>query len=250
MDSDLVRRAQKGDENAFARLVEAIGPRVPNVGDPDSSPSDADRSPATPGGSDLRQWLAAGDIPAGMHVVEDPLPLRITLALPEGMELFTIMHREVGLCLGPCGDGYSGIDIWVPEVAAVDPCRVASGLMDPLSGATDDLVAYLTSQDLLNIRGPEPSIIGGHPATYLEMVATEGITDCDRGVLRLNGARTETGQLVHLLRAPGTVGQMWITEVAGVLVAIDLVVTPETTAEEIALLREVVESMRIEPRAG
>lgn len=218
-----------------------------NVGDPDPSPTGPD---ASGGGTDVQMWAAAGEIPPGTYFADEPFPVRVTMTLPDGFELFTAMHREVALCLGPCGDVYAGIEIWVPEVAATDACDASAGLIDPFGEDADEVVAYLGSHELLDASPPEPSIIGGHPATYLETAARDEAAGCIGGSLRLFGARTETGQLVHHLQEPGYVDRIWVLEVDGVTVVIDVIANPTTTEQEVELMREVVESMRIEPAGG
>jgi hypothetical protein len=136
----------------------------------------------------------------------------------------------------------AGLGFWIVQNVYADPCD-ASGVADPPLGPTvDDLVDALGSLPRHQATEPRDEMIGGLPATYLELTADE-----ERGDCALPGFRAWTAGSDLRESPPGERNRLWILDVDGTRVMVDLAIPPNADADVIAELEDVIASLRIEP---
>jgi hypothetical protein len=135
-----------------------------------------------------------------------------------------------------------GLGFWIVQNVYGDPCN-ASGVADPQIGPTvEDLVDALESLPRHQATQPRAETIGGLPATYLELTA-----DDERGDCALPGFRAWTAGSDLRESPPGERNRLWILDVDGTRVMVDLAIPPNASGALVAELESVVESLRIEP---
>lgn len=210
----------------------------PNVGGPEptATPSGTPDPQAT-----LRFW-SGRELPGGEYLVDEPFPVPITLTVPGGgWTAFGATEDLAAICTDGCEQpDRVGLGFWVVSNLYADACD-PSGIADPPIGASvDDLVAGLSGMPRHSATEPRPATIGGHPATYLELTADADLGDC-----ALPGFRAWIAGQEIRESPPGEVDRLWLLEVDGVRLMIDLAIPPGAPASDVAELEAVVESLRI-----
>jgi hypothetical protein len=163
----------------------------------------------------------------------------ITIDVPDGYEAF---NESVVFSQGPAD---TGVGLWGVGWFFADACKWRG--TQSATSSTDDVVAALTGQKGLRASTPADVTIDGYVGTYLEVtVASQAKLDrCDDGrftAFALAG-ETATGQR-HLERV-GQPELLWILDVDGHPLVIDVLATDEERAE----LGQLVESIKIDPVA-
>ena len=211
----------------------------PNVGAPDPS---AAPTPTTDPMSRLQFWTGR-ELPPGEYVIDDPFPARIRITVPSGWHAFGATETLAGICTNACEQpDRVALAFWIVTNVYADPCDRA-GLADPPIGeSVDDLVAALVDLPRREATAPRAESIRGYPATYLELTADGTLGDC-----ALPGFRAWTAGTEFRESPPGERDRLWILDVDGTRLMVDIAWPPNASAEDVAELETVIESLRIEP---
>ncbi|MGQ0607490.1 MAG: hypothetical protein ACT4OQ_03385 [Chloroflexota bacterium] len=217
--------------------------QLANIGD--RGPSDPSPSPTSEAQQGLGFW-SGFDLPAGEYLVDDPFPHRIRITVPEGWESHGVAAGLASLCSNECQlPERSGLAFWDVTNVYTDPCD-PGGLADPPVGPNVDvLVTALTELPRHEASAPTATSVGGLDATYLELTADTDLGDCSLGGLRgwIAGSDARTSP-------PGDHDRLWILEVDGRRLMIDIASPSDASASEIAELEGMVDSIRFEPAGG
>ena len=209
-------------------------PRPDDVGGPSPSPSPSP-SPtiaASPTASVAPSLPQEGLLAPGAYSYEGT-GVRVTLTVPAGWEGggFFVSRPESE---SPNG---ASLGFRQPTVVYSDPCD--EGTSRPLDSTVADLVIALAS--LPHVTDPvlEQVTLSGFNGHHLSFVVdTEGI-DCIMALYRQ----------VEFVRAPdnGQRLELWILDVAGTRLVVDVATDPGTSADVRAELQAMVDSIVIEP---
>lgn len=205
-------------------------------------------SPATPSVSPSFSQPASGtSAPASREfIVDEPFPLRITADVTSAWQLWTptVGADAVAIYEGSPDppDGRVIVFAIVQNLLA-DPCNTAAGGMDPPVGpSVDDLAAAFAAQPNTDATDPVAVSIDGYDGLYLDYTNIGGDAPCQT----LTRWRSSMGDREALLNERD---QVWILDVDGVRLVIDAASFPGTSAEDLADMRAIIESLSIEPIA-
>ena len=220
--------------------INLLGPT--NVGPPGPSPV---VSPSHDVTTDLQFW-SGREVPGGTYVIGEPFPARITMTVPAGWSAFGVTEGLAAICSNACLQPERvGLGFWIVQNVYADACD-SSGVADPPIGPTvDALVDALGALPRHQATQPRQETIGGLPATYLELTA-----DDERGDCALPGFRAWTAGSDLRESPPGERNRLWVLDVGGTRLMVDLAIPPTASADQVAELEAVVESLRIEPIAA
>jgi hypothetical protein len=208
----------------------------PNVGAPDAS-----ATPTPDVRSGLLFW-SGRELPAGEYVIDQPFPTRLRLTVPDGWQAFGVTDHLAAICTNACEQPERvGLAFWIVTNTYADACDAAGAHDPPIGPEVDDLVAALTSMPRHEATTPRAVTVGGLPATYLELTAAPSLGDC-----ALPGFRAWTTGPDVRESPPGERDRLWVLDVQGVRVMIDLAIPPTAGAAEVAELEAVVDSLRFE----
>jgi hypothetical protein len=165
---------------------------------------------------------------------------RITMDIPDGYE------GHGGYAVIKLGEN-QGMSTWVVGNVYADPCHWIGTLLEPPVGSSvDGLVAALASQKGHHASTPTDVTVDGFTGKYMEMTvpARIDLADCHGGQFRTwvdpdGGARW--------LR-PGQRDLLWILDVDGTPLMIDVALGAGTSAQDRAERIQIVKSVRIDPR--
>ena len=119
-----------------------------------------------------------------------------------------------------------------------DDCAKRAGAVDGRA-TVDDLVAFLAGQPLIDISENTDVTLDGYRGKYLEFTRTAGEIDCGWGGLDGWPASSPT--------ASNEDDRVWILDVEGAPLVIDAFTPPGASDGVTAELRQIVESIQIEP---
>jgi hypothetical protein len=203
------------------------------VGEPSGSPAPT----ATPR---VFASLPGGELEPGTYPIDglDGPPLDIMVTVPDGWEGlagFAVLKNDVSL------------GFWHVDNLYVDPCHTSLGLLDPPPGPTvHDLALALAAQPLRSGTDPTPIEVDGYAG---EMVTIEVPVDADLAACDdeeygswssdVHGARGHT--------TPGERDEILIVDVDGVRLVIDASTFPDSSDEDVAELRTVIDSIQLAP---
>jgi hypothetical protein len=218
--------------------INSFGGSDGRPGGSDQSPSPSPTTSPTPISS-----LPSGPLDPGTYVLSAApggtfdFSHRITIGVPSGYEgVFGWM------VLGP----NTSVNFGIVDNVFADPCRWGGTLLDPPVGPrVDDLVAALA-----NLPGhataPADVTLNGYAGRQIELTTPTGFVDCEEGEIRT--WTFAPGEDDYRSVEPGQHNQLWILDVDGVRLVLDVSYTPDATAQDRAELLQIVESIRIEPR--
>jgi hypothetical protein len=211
--------------------------RTADVGGPDPSTAPS----ATPDVRATLEFWSGREMPAGEYVIDEPFPARITMAVPDGWNAFGMTKDLAAICTNDCEQpDRVGLGFWVVSNVYDDACDVSGAADPPIGSSVEDLVGALLGMSRHVATEPRAEMIGGHPATYLELTADADLGDC-----ALPGFRAWiAGQEVRE-SPPGERDRLWILEVDGVRLMVDLAIPPNAPASDVAELEAVIDSLRI-----
>lgn len=201
----------------------------PTIDGPGTSTSTRPTEPPAP-------LPSTGRIEPGTYVTNpaDPIvPLAITFTLPEGWE-------NGGWALIKNG---TNLSFWTVTNTYADPCRWSTTALDPpLGPSVDDLVVALRAQAGRNTTAPTPASVGGYSGQRIELDWPADVVpqrDCDGGEYRLwifgdNAPRANT---------MGVHSTIWIVDVDGLRVAIEVDTPPNASADQLVENELIVESI-------
>lgn len=191
---------------------------------------------------------ASGPLEPGTYVVSTldrgfDASHRITITVPDGYENFE------GFAVGPrlaSGETQTAVSAWVVGNVYDDPCHRSRTALDPaVASSVESLVAALANQRGLHASTPIDIEVDGYTGRYLERTVLAGITltDCDENQFR-TWLDTDGGARYIL---PGQLDLLWIVDVDGVPLVIDVAIRSPRWAHVRAELIQIVESIRIDP---
>jgi len=167
----------------------------------------------------------------------------VTIDVPEGYEGF-----EGFAVLGPSRGTQTGVSVWAIGQVYADACKWSgTQLPPPTVGSANDLAAALASQEGLRVSTPTDATVDGFAGTYMERTVPAGSKTfrCDEGVFRV---WLDTGGGDRYLGGAGQLDLLWILDVGGVPLVVDVSLGAEASAQDRAELVQMVESIRIDPR--
>ena len=190
----------------------------------------------------LKYWTGR-EIPAGTYYVDEPFPMRIAFTVPDGTVGYGVVSGLAALCATTCEPEKAGLDFWEVDNGYADGC--AGKILDtPIGPSVDDFVAYLHDVEGVAVTSVSDVALGGFAGTYVETVADDDLSDCRDGMLSLFLKRD--GGIYSRQVVAGSVDRMWVLDVDGRRLVVDLFSTPDGSDAQIADLLSVVESIRIE----
>jgi hypothetical protein len=186
---------------------------------------------------------SSGLLPPGTYVIDDPFPVRVSMDLDEGWNVWSGIAPDAAAIYqdGTNSPDGHGIILAIVENLSADPCDMLSGgLQPPLGSTVDDLASGLASQPATEVSETTEVTIDGYSGTYLEYTMTGGGEGCPTRIRRW---QTSVGPREAILNEHD---QVWILDVDGVRLVIDAFSFPGTPDARLAELQQVVESMRID----
>lgn len=191
--------------------------------------------------------ISEGFLEPGRYVISTLNPdfdasHQITIDVPDGYE-----GLQGGWAAAKSGTDQTGVSTWVVANVYADACKWR-GTADSQVSSVDGLVAALAGQRGLRVSTPTDATVDGFAGTYMERTVPAGINvaDCDGAQFRVWLDSTRTGE--RYLGGPGQLDLLWILDVDGVPLAIDVSLDAGTSAQARAELVQIVESVRIDPR--
>lgn len=108
-------------------------------------------------------------------------PVRVTFSVPAG---WTYSFTNPAGSFVRNEQNTAGVGWFVTKNLYRDPCHWLNGPLDPpLGPGVDDLVNALLKLPGFVVGGPVPAIVGGLPATSLNLMQTVSTSDCDEGLV-------------------------------------------------------------------
>jgi hypothetical protein len=161
----------------------------------------------------------------------------ITMEVPEGYE------GGEGAYIQEPGSNQTGLVVMAIGDVHADACQWR-GTRSAIS-STDAAVAALLNQKGIRTSAPTDVMLDGLAASYMERTipAQAGLSECDQFEFR---TWVETGGGARYLGAPGQVDLLWILDIDGIPLVIDVSLEPGTSEQVRAELLQMVESIQIE----
>lgn len=203
-----------------------------NVGGPDATPTPNPTATAepTPAPSPIAYEISIPEISGGT----------VTLLLPSGWSR--------GGWYASKTDSDAHVSLYPVENVYGDPCQWEGSLPDPPVGPTvDDLATALSAQPMRDATASDVTL-GGYSGKLVRMSVPVGINfaDCDSGQFASwSEAGSDLPSRYH--QGPGQLDDIYILDVEGVRVIIDVSWFATTPAAELAELEEVVATLTIQP---
>jgi hypothetical protein len=171
---------------------------------------------------------------------------RVSINVPEGYAGYE------GWAAIKTGTSQTAVSTMAIGVIYADACHWQGTRLDRSQiSSTAEVAAALANQRGLRVSAPRDVTVDGFAGTYMERKVPAGtnLAKCDDGQFRvyLDAGRGSAAGQRYLV--PGELQQLWIVDVDGVPLVIDASMNPGMPAEIRAELRQMVESVRIEPRA-
>ena len=207
-------------------------PAGPSVGDPDETP--------TPTASPMA-WPALGtDLAAGTYLSDGPIPVHAIMTVPEGWIACGTGLQEFAACSGPTAS--RAVEVMIVDNVVSDPCDRSRALLDPPVGdSVDDLVAALSNLAGFEATDPVDITLDGFAGKEFELKAP-AVPACALGSIGL-GTWTRAGGTNGV--GPGEVNLLRIVDVDGVRVVIAAAYQPVVSADRIAEVRAVFDSIHL-----
>jgi len=182
-------------------------------------------------------------LPPGTYIAGAPFPLQVSLTIQDadwwtwtdgvGSDAFAAYRLSPDPPLG------HGFVFDVPDRVYTDPCDSTAGFTD-LDGTVEDFVSAMRAQPLGSSSEPVSVTIDGYSGQYVDLIRNQAGASCGT----YNRWPSSKGSRQALV---GEHDQLWVLDVDGVLLVIDVFSFQETTAEMLANVRQLVESVDIEP---
>ena len=180
----------------------------------------------------------------GTYVTGDPFRLRVTFTVPAGWEGH--MGGPYLVDLGRVGGVPGGVFFAIFERVPADPCHADQGFLDPPPGPTvDDLAMALASLPGLDVTTPTDITVDGYRGKQLTLTAPDTFDGC---------TLSREGYVIWQLplgatftMTPGERDQVWILDVDGERLVVDVPELPSSTAQQRAEVQAILDSLQIEP---
>ncbi|WP_129337085.1 hypothetical protein [Cellulomonas endophytica] len=209
--------------------------------------SSAPTATTPPAGEDAVPALAdqPSGVPlgAGRYVVRPfdavlPLPADPVLEVPAGYLPLD------GAGIRDDGDGDPrALTFWDVRAVYTHPCA-ADGYPEDVGASVADLAAALAAQPLREATAPVAVTVGGYDGLYLELgtPADLDLATCRDGYFHTWPGRSD--------RVPGATDLVWVLDVEGRRLTVDLSLPPSATAEQVEALRAVAAATTFVRRDG
>ena len=210
---------------------------------------------------------AAGGLPEGPFVVFDPttqqapfdegIPITVTIAGPGWTSVPQFGALTKGDQEDPPEGAGAGLLTGDPGAGGFyvygDPCHWESTTPDTPATTVDQLVEALAAQQSRDASAPVDVTVGGYAGKSITLhvpniapTRAEAFKDCDRETFATFGVEGIEGP-ARYQQGPGQVDQLWIVDVDGEVVVLDLTYGPATPTELIEEGRALAESATFEP---
>jgi hypothetical protein len=213
------------------------------------APSETGTAPA------VQDIMSAGQqilpVKPGTYFVDADLdpstPLRVVYEIPaEGWSSWIGAAK-----FGP-HDGHVGVSITTVVNLVTDGCRDHLAAVPPVGPTVDDLATALSELPPFEVTtAPEDVTIYGYRGKHMEWTVPDIAFDrCDAGDVRSWIApmdAAEVGDAYYGYTGPGYTEEFWILDVEGTRLMIATERSPGSPAEDLAELRDILASIRIEP---
>ena len=234
-------------------VVLAVGactssPEAADAPAPSVAPSETDTAPAV---RDMMDFEPLGPIEPGTYFIDadtDPsTPLRVVYEIPaEGWSMWIGAAK-----FGP-DDGHVGVSITTVVNLATDGCRDHLAADPPVGPTVDDLASALSELAPFEVTSPPSNVtVYGYRGKHLELTVPDVAFDrCDAGDLRSWIApmdAAEEGDAYYGYTGPGYREEFWILDVEGTRLMIAAERSPGSPPEDLAELRAILDSIRLEP---
>lgn len=213
-----------------------------------TAPSDPSLTPTI---QNVMDFEPLGPIEPGTYFVDADLdpstPLRVVYDIPaEGWS------NWIGAAKFGPDDGHVGVSITTVVNLVTDGCRDHLAAVPPVGPTVDDLATALPELAPFEVTtAPEDVTIYGYSGKHLEWIVPDIAFDrCDAGDVRSWIApmdAAEVGDAYYGYTGPGYREEFWILDVEGTRLMIAAERSPGSPPEDLAELRAVLDSIRIEP---
>ncbi len=180
-------------------------------------------------------WLQAsrGALPGGTYLLEDPFPVRLSMSVADGWAVNGgSLTRNFG------GSRTTGLSFVIVDNPAKDACN-SQGIDPPLGPSVDDLVTFLMGLPSIDIAENTDATLDGYRGRYLAYTkVAKGLT-CSGPGSEAWPTNSQDGRDEH--------HQVWILDVDGVRLVIDAFSNWAASETDLAELRQIVDSIQIEP---
>jgi hypothetical protein len=136
---------------------------------------------------------------------------------------------------------------WTVSSVYQQPCAYTRGAADP-GPSVEDLARALAAQRLTTTTKPTTVTVGGYDGLYLELTGPPrlDLTTCEGDGIDY----WESAPGTRHIQAPGQPGvdRIWILDVAGTRVVLDVGVEPAVGKQRIQELTDIVESAHFVPK--
>ncbi len=232
------------------------GTRAPT---PVSTLSSAPTPSSTSSIQDIWEFEPLAPIEAGTYFIDPDLdpstPLRVVYEVPAGWSMW------LGAVKFGDDDGHVAVSITTVANLVRDGCRDHSWADPPVGPSVDDLASALADRAPFRVTSPPRDVtIYGYGGTYLELtvpdlpVEGEGddrrFTACEGGNLKSWVAPIDTaepGDAYYGYTGPGYSEEFWILDAEGTRLMIAAERSSGSPSEDLAELRAILDSIRIEP---
>lgn len=138
---------------------------------------------------------------------------------------------------------FPGFDLYVYG----DPCEWASTRPETPATTVDEFVTAMSAQALRDASEPADVTVNGHAGKSMTLHVPDDarFADCDQGLFG-SWATWETGSPERYHQDPGQIDKLWVLDVDGKLVVIDIGYYEGTRQEVIDELEAIVESTAFE----
>jgi hypothetical protein len=188
--------------------------------------------------------LPSGPLEPGTYVLSaiDPgfdASHRITVSVPDGYEGYE------GWAVLTVGTHDAGLSFAIVNNVFADPCRWHGTLPDPPVGPrVADLVAAMANQPGRHATTPTDVTLDGYTGKQMELTAPDDFTGCDLG--RFQSWTFSPGESDTRYHHPGQHDLLWILDVDGVRLVLDVSYDPGTSKQDRAELLQMVDSVDIQ----
>ena len=227
---------------------------------PTPTPSSAPTPGSTPSIRDIWELQPFAPLEPGTYFIDPDLdpatPLRVVYEVPvEGWSMW------IGAAKFNDDDGHVAVSITTVLNLVRDGCRDHSWADPPVGPSVDDLASALADLAPFRVTSPPRDVtIYGYSGKYLELtvpdlpVEGEGddrrFTECVDGNLKSWVAPMDTaeeGDAFYGYTGPGYSEEFWILNVEGTRLVIAAERSPGSPSQDLAELRAILDSIRIEP---
>jgi hypothetical protein len=227
---------------ALAVFVIGIGLYVGQSGGLGAGLGGVDPAAATPSPTPEPKALPDGTLEPGRYVIDEPFPVRITIDVPDGWSGVPGHSKAATVWKPTAGapDYSTMIGFWVVDAVPSDPCSLTGGrsfgqAVDVLAQAVAGWPAEFDVTTPINVT------LKGYEGQSLEFTVPDDTEDCHGGDLDM----WQSGGTIRGANN-GDHSQLWILDVDGTRLVIELVTSPEGTSDQDrAELREIFDSIQI-----